>query len=259
MKTLLIFTLTALSLIGCTNATEVETIDTQLPAFLLGEAMDNGLRVELLAHSVLSVRYCDVYVRLVRNGRSIKDAHVSIEPVMDMGMMQHSAPCVAPEEDPDANGLFKGSVMFLMSGTKEQWKLRIHVHDHTSDTEHSVDIPVDVAAGTGVKVLKNGTNYTVVTLLDHPWSVGINTVDIMVHASSDGMTFTPVADAYLAAIPTMPSMGHGSHGNVDPTAIGNGLYRGKVNLTMTGEWDIEVRHVENDVSKFSVHFPILVL
>jgi hypothetical protein len=38
----------------------------------------------------------------------------------------------------------------------------------------------------------------------------------------------------------MPSMGHGSPNNVNPTSTGKGHYKGKVNFTMTGEWKINV-------------------
>ncbi|MNR44863.1 hypothetical protein D3C85_1636520 [compost metagenome] len=38
--------------------------------------------------------------------------------------------------------------------------------------------------------------------------------------------------------PEMPSMGHGSPNNVEPVITKNGIYKGKVNFTMTGDWKI---------------------
>jgi hypothetical protein len=34
----------------------------------------------------------------------------------------------------------------------------------------------------------------------------------------------------------MPSLGIGSPNNVNPVSIGNGLYEGKINLTVSGQW-----------------------
>jgi hypothetical protein len=56
----------------------------------------------------------------------------------------------------------------------------------------------------------------------------------------DMMNF-PADDSYTMEItPEMPSMGHGSPNNVNPTNTGNGHYKGKVNFTMTGEWKVNV-------------------
>ena len=54
----------------------------------------------------------------------------------------------------------------------------------------------------------------------------------------DGMEFTPVNNLTLHVEPTMPSMGHGSLGNVDPTLMNDAWYRGEINLTMSGEWQL---------------------
>lgn len=45
----------------------------------------------------------------------------------------------------------------------------------------------------------------------------------------------------------MPSMGHGSPNNVNPVHIEKGHYRGKVNFTMTGEWQIKLKVFKNGV------------
>ncbi|MDZ7648356.1 MAG: FixH family protein [Cytophagales bacterium] len=38
----------------------------------------------------------------------------------------------------------------------------------------------------------------------------------------------------------MPSMGHGSPNNVNPTHSSKGSYKGKVNFTMTGDWRLNL-------------------
>ena len=51
---------------------------------------------------------------------------------------------------------------------------------------------------------------------------------------------TPLDDLTLQITPEMPSMGHGSPGNVNPTPQGNGHYLGTVNFTMAGPWTVTV-------------------
>ena len=38
----------------------------------------------------------------------------------------------------------------------------------------------------------------------------------------------------------MPSMNHGSPNNVDPASTGAGIYKGEVNFTMTGYWQVKL-------------------
>ena len=45
----------------------------------------------------------------------------------------------------------------------------------------------------------------------------------------------------------MPSMGHGSDGNVSPVHTENGVYAGKVNFNMTGDWQITLKLKRGDI------------
>ncbi|MBK8881190.1 MAG: FixH family protein [Bacteroidales bacterium] len=70
--------------------------------------------------------------------------------------------------------------------------------------------------------------------------VGMNDIELTLHRKATMMDW-PSDDTYTIEItPEMPSMGHGSPNNVNPSSIGNGHYKGKVNFTMTGEWRVNV-------------------
>jgi hypothetical protein len=45
----------------------------------------------------------------------------------------------------------------------------------------------------------------------------------------------------------MPSMGHGSSGNVSPVHTADGIYTGKVNFSMTGDWQITLKLKRGDM------------
>jgi hypothetical protein len=66
--------------------------------------------------------------------------------------------------------------------------------------------------------------------------VGLNTVDLMLHKTSDFNSYEEVTDAEMFIKPWMEAMGHGSSNNVNPVYLGSGKYRGTANFNMAGEW-----------------------
>jgi hypothetical protein len=255
--TLLVFALIGtLTLFGCDTTSTVAPEPTTKN--LVSSATVDGLTVELYADKLFVTGYNPIYVRVLRGTTVIKDAHVGLDPLMDMGMMKHSCPTIQPGEDPNADGLFEGAVIYTMAGTTDEWTLAVTIHDHTKDVSVTAEFPVAVAASTAVKMLKiDGQGKTIITLMPRTWKVGMNDAEFMVHTTADGFVFTPRTDLTPYLTPTMPSMGHGSNGNVDPTHKHDGTYSGKVNLTMTGDWDLEFGWMMND-TPFKVNFPILV-
>ncbi len=85
--------------------------------------------------------------------------------------------------------------------------------------------------------------------------VGMNTVLIRVVQLPQKTT---VETVIWKIDPTMPSMGHGSPGNVHPVHHGNGWYRGTCNFTMTGDWDIALTRMDHDTIVHTTHFPVVV-
>lgn len=259
MKTLLISILSsaiALFIIGCEQTTD----PTPQPETktLISTSTVEGLTVDLYADDSLITGYNRIYVKLRRGNTIIKDAHVHAYPLMDMGMMKHSCPVEQISENTDADGFFTGAVIFTMPGTSSQWSLDIEVHDHSTDANVKATFPITVASSNAVRVIKiDGHGKRIITLKTTTWAVGMNTIDFLVHSTMDGFEYTPVVDVTPYVNPTMPSMGHGSPGNVNPSHSHSGLYTGKVNFTMTGDWDIEFGWTENDMPMVA-HFPVLV-
>ncbi len=94
------------------------------------------------------------------------------------------------------------------------------------------------------KMLTSGTTSTLLTFNFRGGAphVGSNEVTVSAHRAADmmKMSWLPVTDLTFAATPEMPSMGHGSSGNVAPTHVGGGLYTGTVNLSMSGDWVVHL-------------------
>lgn len=212
----------------------------------VGEQMESNIKVELFVFNKIETGYNKFYVKLTEMNTNtvLRDAHVSLIPIMDMGTMKHSAPVEQPDEKAVAN-LFPCAVVFTMPESEMQkWTLRVDVHDHSSDKSYTVVFPLSVHSDdhehTHTLVGSDGASYVVTMMCLCDATVGMNTAEFLVHRRQDMMTFSAVTDLTLVMTPDMPSMGHGSPNNVDPIHKGNGHYEGKVNFTMTGEWRIQV-------------------
>lgn len=202
-----------------------------------------GITVSLWAdEGNLLVAYNKLYISLSNSaGTPIKNAALSIVPVMDMTSMSHSCPAEQPVYN-NSLGLYEGSVSFSMpSGSMGTWSLQVKVNDESLDFPLTVQAPPANTRYTGTYVGKDGISYSVSLLRPFNPRIGINDIAVLVNSRKDMMNFPPVTDLRMEINPEMPSMSHGSPNNVNPGHQQNGIYRGKVNFTMTGDWRIHFR------------------
>jgi hypothetical protein len=86
--------------------------------------------------------------------------------------------------------------------------------------------------------------------------VGKNEYTVSVHRPVDmmKMEWAPVTDLTILGTPEMPSMGHGSSGNVNPVPTADGLYTGTANFSMAGDWVLHVDLRSGDQSLGTVDY-----
>lgn len=213
-----------------------------------GYAEGAATKVEIYTkETAIKTGYTKLYVAVYDSatGKRIDDAHIHLDPMMDMGSMQHSAPYENPASTDAVDHLFPCSVVFLMSSMGGTWTLTMEVHNHSSDKEGEVTFPitvVDPAKPTlkSFTAANDGAKYFV-ALIDpaHP-KVGINDFEFAVYKKASMMSFPADSSLTSTMYPEMPTMGHSSPNNVDPVHTTNGHYKGKVNFTMTGLWKINL-------------------
>jgi len=214
---------------------------------LAGQAYTNqgSILVKVYGEDSLYSAYSKLYIELRDSATNnlINDAEITLLP--QMPMMGHAAPFENPASTTAIEGLFPCAVVFQMPGTTG-WVLDIHVKELAGNKEGDVSIPVVVntpaLVRTKVITALNGTDKIIISYLE-PSSpeVGINDFEITLHKKETMMSFPAVENYTVEIEPEMPSMGHDSPNNVNPTHTGNGHYEGKVNFTMTGEWYINLR------------------
>lgn len=250
MKFLRILPLVIMTIFAsCTSDNDTAAVDELDGLTKFKEITNTTHTIELYKHmSGLEQGYNEIALRIKDNATNqyIKNATVSWMPVMHMAMMNHSCP-KSPVTKVSTDGLvYEGYIVFQMAqNATEFWDLKI---DYTiNGTAYSMTSVIDVPASAKQRVTtftgSDNVRYIVAYVDPHHPKVGINDMVVGVWKMQDMMNF-PVVDNYKLKIdPRMPSMGnHSSPNNVDATQIGVGdLYNGKLSLTMTGYWKINLQ------------------
>ena len=204
----------------------------------------------------LHVGYNDLYfaVEKTESGRHIKDFEVTaLSPLMDMGMMVHSTPIADKYDQIESYPIFHTWVAPLMAG---EWTLPISYRiKDLSGTLPGAPVTIDPTPG-GQVWLKSfkWNDQTYYLVLSNPLDLktGVNKVSAYVSKKGDNsaLPYLPSTEVFTIDIyPTMPDMGnHTSPNNEALQPQDDGSYQGKLNLTMTGVWDIYL-HVKDASGK----------
>lgn len=239
----------AMVFVSCSSSDDTAVITDELAnVSKFGEVSNATHTIELYSHMPVEQGYNEIKLRIRDNATNeyIKDADVSWTPLMHMTMMTHSCPKSGVEKVAPNGTLYEGYIVFQMpKNDTEYWDLKI---DYTiKGTVYSITTAIDVLASAKRKVNtftgSDGEKYIVAYAEPHHPKVAVNDMVIGIFKMQDMMHF-PIADGYTLKIdPRMPSMGnHGSPNNVDATQqTTGGLYTGKMSLTMTGFWRVNLQ------------------
>ena len=105
--------------------------------------------------------------------------------------------------------------------------------------------------------MDNTTKYFVALLSPEKPVVGENELKIAVYKKASMMDWPAVTGLTFEVEPWMTSMDHGSPNNIAPIDKGKGYYEGKVNFTMTGDWDIRLTLKNGSNIEGEPTFPVL--
>jgi hypothetical protein len=251
MKFLRIVPLVLVTIFASCSNNDTPTVDELDGLSKIKEITNTTHTIELYKHmGGLEQGYNEVALKIKDKATNqyITNATVSWMPVMHMTMMTHSCP-KSPVTKISANGsVYEGYIVFTMAqNATEYWDLKIdYTINGTAYTMTSViDVPASVKQRVTTFTGSDNVKYVVAYADPHHPKVGINDMFAGVWKMQDMMNFPVVDNFKLKIDPRMPSMGnHGSPNNVDLTQIKSGdLYSGKLSLTMTGLWRINLQLV----------------
>ena len=165
---------------------------------------------------------------------------------MHMTSMNHACPYSAVEKVTENGTLYKGYIMFQMAqNATEYWDLEINytIAGQNFTATSVLDVPASLKRRSYTFTGTDNVKYLVALIEPTNPKVAINDFKVGVWKMQSMMNF-PVVDGYTVKIdPRMPSMGnHSSPNNVNATqAAAGGFYNGKLSLTMTGYWKINLQ------------------
>ena len=260
MKLYKIFFLFALALVtSCSSDDESKPVN-ELDGLLKVKEFTNDTHVvELYTTSGITQQgYNDITLRIKdkTTNNYIQNATIEWMPIMHMTMMSHSCPFSMVEKVAGKETLYNGYIVFQMpQNSTEYWDLKV---DYSiNGTNYTVTDIIDVPASSKIVVNSfmgtDNIRYIVALIDPKTPRVALNDMTVGIFKMENMMSFPVVNDLKLMIDPRMPSMGnHGSPNNVDLTqSTSDEFYHGKLSLTMTGYWKINLQLVNasNDVLK----------
>jgi hypothetical protein len=228
----------------------------------LANVVRSGIRVQLFAPDTLQTGLTTMLVQLTdsASGKTLETASVQIQPVL------RSTPRLALRDTPallqaastaavknfDAMR-FPCDVLLLEKGNYE-----FFVRFSAQGKIDSVSTLAPVRESWRVVKAQgsDGKEYMLTFAEPQRPRVGVQDFSVFVHRleASNNASYAPVSGLWLEHEPTMPSMGHGSEGNVAPVYRANGRYDGKISFNMTGDWRIDIAAKQGNTTLLETFF-----
>jgi hypothetical protein len=232
-----------------TDSDEIIPVN-EVADFVKIQTMENESHLVELYSSLgqLEQGYNKVFLRIKNKNdqKFVSNATIEWKPLMHMEATQHSCPVSEVTKKPDTESLYEGFLVFQMAENQsEYWTLTLNYT--INGVDYTVTETINVPASTRRRVtVFTGTDdvkYILALIDPSEPQVATNDMSVGVFKMENMMTF-PMVNSYKVKIdPRMPSMGnHSSPNNVDLTQSSAGkFYQGKLNLTMTGYWKINLQ------------------
>ena len=216
----------------------------------INEFSAEGYLTEIYSEkTALEAGYNEISLRIKdeSNNEYLSEAEVSWMPLMHMDLKEHSAPHSKLSNSVD-NSVYTGSIVFQMPGNDiEYWDLQVtlKINGETISQTHRISVlqPKDDLKKIQVFVGNDAAKYVLAFVDPQNPEIGINDLTAVLYKMEDLMTFPVVENYKITVDPRMPGMDNHSSPN-NQNLIFNPVtkrYEGKLSLTMTGYWRINLR------------------
>lgn len=214
----------------------------------------NGHEIEVYSEqSQFTIGYNELFFRIKDevSDTFVSNASLEMNPIMHMTEMMHSCPKSAIAKTDNAS-VYKGFAVFQMSGnTDEYWNLGLEytIAGETFEVKERIEVkaPTDGKRRVNSFMGSDESRYIIAMMPMTP-EVKVNDFSAMVFKMENMMTF-PAVEGYTVSIdPRMPSMGNHSSPNNENLNYdaATGMYTGKLSLTMTGYWKINMKLINEE-------------
>lgn len=243
IKSVLLTVLFAFILInGCGSDSSVNTGGNGNGAYykiLTAESGESRFELWSSSGTSLGYGYNNIGIKVFQNNAEKTSGIVKYKTIMyhGIGGPSHSVPVKENFYYDAASGFFKGYVIFIMYDSTAFWTA-----DYNYNNEFGIDSSVfQISLNSSGQILAWDNTITqkiyFLTLIS-PLSpvLGMNDLNLMLHQTSDFYAYEEVESAEMHVKPWIVSLNQGSANNENPVYLGEGLYKGKINFTVNGEW-----------------------
>jgi len=250
MKLLRILSLVFLSIFAsCSSDNDAPAVNELDGLIKIQEITNDTHTIELYSstgtlqqgHNAISLR-----IKNKTTNEYEKSAAITWAPLMHMTSLQHACPFSTVTKTSGKETLYNGYIVFQMAeNTTEYWDLTVNytINGIAFTANSRIGVPASAKQRVTTITGTDGVKYILALIEPTGPKVAINDMIVGVFKMQSMMMF-PIVDNYKVKIdPRMPSMGnHGSPNNVDLTqSVSDKLYHGKLSLTMTGLWKINLQ------------------
>lgn len=257
LKYLFTFLFISASFLSCSSDDDQDPVPNDPVAGLIKikEFAEGGHNIEVYASTPeLRVGYNEVSIKILDKATNtyVTNAEPTWIPMMHMETMNHSAPH-SMLNNSENNSVYKGHVVFQMpTNSSEYWDITMDYkfNGETKTKTHRFTVlqPADGMKKLQVFTGSDDVKYILAFVNPRQPEVAINDMEAVLYKMQDMMTFPMVENFKITVDPRMPSMGnHSSPNNEDLVYnAAHKLYEGKLSLTMTGFWKINMKLLDGN-------------
>ncbi|MDA6072730.1 hypothetical protein NJT12_24205 [Flavobacterium sp. AC] len=247
------FLFLAITFFSCTSnsdSTPETAVDETLGLVKIQKLSNENHVIELYSETgVLTQGYNQISLRIKdkTTNKYITNASFNWIPIMKMAAMQHSCPRSGIEKISGKQTLYRGDIIFQMAqNDTDAWHLQIDytIDDIKSNATSAIAVIASQKRTVNSFTGTDGVRYILAYISPKTPKVALNNMTVGLYKMQDDLiTFNVVDNFKIKIDPRMPSMGnHSSPNNTDLLqSLSGGTYNGKLSLTMTGYWKINLQ------------------
>lgn len=246
---ILAFAILSLTTISCKKENKgIEPVSETAGLNLVQKIENDTNEIELYTKTgKFILGYNEIFIRIKEKATGVykTDAVINWSPVMHMTAMSHSCPKSTIEKVAGKETLYSGYLVFQMpENTSERWTLALNFESNgiSSSVEDTIAVPNSTKKRVAVITGTDSKRYIVALINPSTPEVASNNLVLGLFTMQNMMSFPIVEDYKIEIDPRMPSMGnHSSPNNENPIMNATDkLYYGKLSLTMTGYWKLNL-------------------
>ncbi len=233
--------------LSCSNTVNNNSVSISYKEILSASSGDINIKLYTTGYDSLTTGYNDIFFKVKKGSSYQNNGTIKLFPKMWMTpTYMHSTPVSASFNYDNVSGYYKGFAIFNMPTSPPEviWYLNITYTD-----ENNVNYEIDsVAAYTSLHMEKqwrifydmtDESSYFISLLGPFIPVKGMNQTSIMLHKTSPRLLdFTLLTEPTMViSVYEIDSVNHSS-GNISPQAGSDGIYRGKINLPYSGQWNL---------------------